>query len=62
MIRHSATPVAHTLTVDDFEDLAAAWGVPVELPGSCAGWAHVRLPNGMRFRAWLPTPSEGRVA
>lgn len=55
MIRHSST--AHETHPADLEQTAADWGVPIELPPGRAGWAYVTLPNGMRFKAWMPAPN-----
>lgn len=61
MIRIGSTRPTTLPNPADLEELAYLFGADVHLPGNRAGWATCTV-NGTTYRAWLPTPSEGRVA
>ncbi len=48
--RRLATPT-HELHPDDLWDLAATWGVSIEMPVG-PGWAYATA-GGQKFKAWV---------
>lgn len=46
------------VTADEMEEMSRLAGIPINLPGNCAGWAYLDLPGG-RYRAFVAAPGGG---